>query len=154
MIRSFIRQLSTSPFPEAIYRLSEKHKKCSSEPGIEELTKTLGDLIDVLGEVFIVIDALDECPQTVGSREREKLLGLIHSLFRNHGNNLHILATSRPELDIHSKLKSYPAIDVETAVDSDIRCFVKHSISFGNLKGWDNNIKQEIEDSLLGIEER
>jgi hypothetical protein len=154
MIRSFIRQLSTTPIPTVVYQLWEKHKKSSSEPDIEELAKVLGGLIDSLGDIFIVIDALDECPQTADQPERKKLLCHIRNLLNNHSKNLHVLATSRPEIDILSELKSYPALNVETAVDSDVTHFVRNAICSGDLRVWDNDIKQYIEDKLLKIQER
>lgn len=154
MIRSFIRQLSVSPLPGVINQLWEKHKKRSSEPDIDELAKILDELIDSLGEVFIVIDALDECPQTADKREREKLLGFIRHLRGKHDKNLHLLATSRPELDIHSELNACPAINIEMVVDDDVRRFVKNSICSGDLKDWSNDTKQTIEDKLLKIKEK
>ena len=86
---------------------------------MNQILKNLSNFSDlIVREVFIVIDASDECPQTVDSRERDKLPSLVHSLFSNHGNTLHILTTSRREFDIHSGLKSYPAIDVEAPTNT------------------------------------
>jgi NACHT domain-containing protein len=154
MVRSFIRQLSTSPLPGAINQLWEKHQRRSSDPDIAELIGILDNLIDSFGEVFIIIDALDECPQIGDQREREKLLSLILNLLSKHSKNLHILATSRPEFDIHSELKSYPTIDIGRVVDGDIRCFVKDAIYSRDLKDWGDDIKEYIEKKLLEVEER
>jgi hypothetical protein len=154
MVRSFIRQLSISPLLEAINPLWEKHKRRSSDPDIAELIGILDNLIDNFGEVFIVIDALDECPQMVDQREREKLLNLIRNLLSKHSKNLHILATSRPEPDIHSELKSYLNVNIGGVIDGDVKLFVKNAIYLGGLKVWDDNIKKYIEKKLLEVEER
>jgi hypothetical protein len=151
MMRSIIRQLSTSPLPTAINRLWKDHKMPGSDPGMNELAKALDEVIDSLGgEVFIVMDALDEYPQP----EREELLQVVLGLFHNHGENLHILVTSRPEHDIHSKLKSYPAMDIGTFVQNDVTQFVRNALQSGPLKVWSDNIKREIEERLLSTEER
>jgi hypothetical protein len=153
MIRSFIRQLSTSVLPGGISRLWQDHNRTGSEPGIEELTQTLHEVIDSLGEeVFIVMDALDECPQTPDQPERVGLLALIFNLLGKHSENLHILVTSRPEHDIYTRLISYPSINIEVFVEGDVKRFVKSSLQSGELKVWSDNIRQEIEDELLSIE--
>jgi hypothetical protein len=119
MMKSFIRQLSWPTLLPTIKMLDE-HKARGSEPGIGELTNALDEVIDSIeGEVFIVMDALDECPQTTDRPERKELLGRIRSLLGKHSNNLHILATSRPERDIFSELEAFPAINVEKFVEGD-----------------------------------
>jgi len=59
-----------------------------------------------------------------------------------HIKNLHILATSRPELDIHFELKSYPAINVEAFMEGDIRQFVKSAVQSEELKIWSDAMKR------------
>jgi hypothetical protein len=101
MMKSFIRQLSWPTLLPTIKKMLDEHKARGSEPGIGELTNALDEVIDSIeGEVFIVMDALDECPQTTDRLERKELLGRIRTLLGKHSNNLHILATSRPGRDI------------------------------------------------------
>lgn len=152
-MRSLIRQLSTTPLSDGISRLWHDHNRTGSEPGIEELAKVLDEVIDGHKEqVFIVMDALDECPQTPDQPERVRLLALLLNLSGKHSKNLHILVTSRPEHDIHSALISYPSINLEAFVASDVKHFVKSSLQSGELKVWGDDIKQEIEHGLLSIE--
>lgn len=154
MIRSFIRQLSSSPLPDAIRLLWNEHKRRSSDPEMRELAVVLDEIIGGLGEVFIVIDALDECSQTADRPERKKLLGYLHDLLGKHCNNLHLLVTSRPEHDIESELSSYPAINIETSTDDDITRYVKNAVWSGELKDWSDSIKQMVEKRLLSTEEK
>jgi hypothetical protein len=152
-LRSLIRQLSTTPLLDGISRLWHDHNRTGSEPGIEELAKVLDEVIESHKEqVFIVMDALDECPQTPDQPERARLLALLLNISSKHRENLHILITSRPEHDIHSALTSYPSINLEMFVASDVKHFVKSSLQSGDLKVWNVDIKQKIEDRLLSIE--
>ena len=55
--------------------------------------------------IYIVIDALDECPNFSGiPTPREVVLNLLVSLVRLGQPNLHICVTSRPEADIKDVL--------------------------------------------------
>lgn len=155
MIKSFIRQLSPLPLPATTKQLWKDHNAAGSEPDIRELTDALGEIIGTLKrEVFIVMDGLDECPQTSDQTEREGLLAHIRRLFGKHSTNLHILVTSRPEHDIHSELKSYPAVDIGKFVADDVRQFVKSALQSRELKHLKEDIKLETEERLLSTEER
>ena len=55
--------------------------------------------------VYLILDALDECPNTSGvPSAREEVLDLLKELVDLRLPNLHICATSRPEVDIHDTL--------------------------------------------------
>jgi len=57
------------------------------------------------GPTYIIIDALDECPNTSGiPSPRKEVLELINELVEHRLPNLHICVTSRPEIDIHAVL--------------------------------------------------
>ncbi|KAI9833766.1 MAG: hypothetical protein M1819_003499 [Sarea resinae] len=157
MIRSFIRQLSTLSLPNAVDRLWEEHKRCGSEPSPKELTQALDEIIASLGgEVYIAMDALDECPW----EERKKLFSWIDILLHREGQrrkNVHILATSRREPDIASKLSSITTatVDIERSLEGDVRLYVQKSIEEDQkLSRWGVEIKSEIEEKLTATGER
>jgi hypothetical protein len=55
------------------------------------------------GPIYIIIDALDECPNSSGfPTAREKVLALIEELVYLHLPNVHLCVASRPELDIQA----------------------------------------------------
>ena len=55
--------------------------------------------------IYVIIDALDECPKTSGvPSARAKVLELVKGLLGFHLPNLHICITSRPEIDIKAAL--------------------------------------------------
>ena len=56
--------------------------------------------------VYIIIDALDESPNTFGiPSPREQVLELVTALADLHLPNLHLCVTSRPEIDIRNALE-------------------------------------------------
>ena len=60
--------------------------------------------------IYIVVDALDESPNTSGVRSpRERVLNLIKDLVNLRLPNLHICAMSRPEVDIRIRLEPLAA---------------------------------------------
>ena len=73
------------------------------------LATCLKDLIKVQGQVpvYLIVDALDECPNTVTfvmPSPRGKVLILLEELVDSRLPNLHICVTSRSELDIKAVL--------------------------------------------------
>jgi hypothetical protein len=68
-----------------------------------ELRDCLKDMMRLPGQatVYIIIDALDECPSTTGMPSpREKVLRLVEELANLRVPHLRIYVTSRPEADI------------------------------------------------------
>jgi hypothetical protein len=68
-----------------------------------ELADCLKDMLKLPRQptVYIVIDALDECPVTTGSQfPREEVLEIVEDLVNLQVPNLRICVTSRPEADI------------------------------------------------------
>jgi hypothetical protein len=55
--------------------------------------------------IFIIIDALDECPDTTGTPSaREEVLDFVEDLVVSNHSNLFLCITSRPEQDIRTVL--------------------------------------------------
>ena len=58
------------------------------------------------GPTYIILDALDECPNTSGiPSPRKQVLDLVKELVDLGLSNLHICVTSRPEVDIRDVLQ-------------------------------------------------
>ena len=79
------------------------HDKGTQKPSDETLAKCLTEMVSlpVQGPIYIIVDALDECPNNSGlPTPREEVLDLIDNLVGLHLPNLHICVTSRPEIDI------------------------------------------------------
>jgi hypothetical protein len=90
--------------------LSQLYKTCcdgSEQPSLAALTQCLKSMLDLPGQppTYIIIDALDECPNNTGTPSaREKVLDIVEDIVRSNHSNLFVCITSRPEQDINTVL--------------------------------------------------
>ena len=90
--------------------LSKLFKTCGhglEKPSDTELSQCLKDILELPGRdpVYIIIDALDECPNNMGEPiHRKEVLDFLERLVEEKHSNLHICLTSRPEQDIKTAL--------------------------------------------------
>src|SRR5260221_2685691 len=109
LLCSLLTQLSSRSdlFCDVISGLYSAHDDGAHKPSDIGLTKCLRDIFSLpnLGPVYIIVDALDECPDVSGIPSvREQVLELVRELADLQLPNLHICVTSRPEVDIRSVL--------------------------------------------------
>ena len=100
---------------DALFRVYLAHNKGAQKPSDETLAKCLAEMVSlpVQGPIYIIVDALDECPNNSGlPTPREEVLDLINNLVGLRLPNLHICATSRPEIDIQSTLEPLTTLRV------------------------------------------
>ena len=92
---------------DLIYRLYSSHGKGTQQPSNATLIDHLKEMLTVTAQqpIFIVMDALDECPDDGTPTPREGVLNLLKVLVSLRLQNLHICVTSRPEVDIQIMLK-------------------------------------------------
>ncbi|OJJ72571.1 hypothetical protein ASPBRDRAFT_54389 [Aspergillus brasiliensis CBS 101740] len=129
MLRAVIRQLHSNPLDGPIRRIHEDYGTKGSNPSNAKLQETLHRVITAYeGEIFLILDALDECPETVSRKERSFLLPLLTDLQKKCSDKIHILVTSRPEPDIIEHLRECTALDLEERQGSDISAFVNHKL--------------------------
>src|SRR5258707_5480843 len=79
------------------------HRNGAQSPGDDKLIQCLMELWKRPGPrpVYLVVDALDECPSTSSlSSPRERLLSFLEDLVEAQLPNLRICVTSRPEVGI------------------------------------------------------
>ena len=92
--------------------LDELYHTCgngSEQPSDFDLTERLKRILKLRGEVphFIIIDALDECPSTIGTQSvRDDVLGFVKGLVGSGHSNLCMCIASRPEQDIQAVLNT------------------------------------------------
>ena len=109
MLTSILIQLinQPDPFSDILLALYSAHHLGSQQPSDTVLTQCLKDILKASQQVptYIIIDALDECPDTLGIQSsREKVLDLLEELIQLQLPNLRLYVTSRPEVDIRTVL--------------------------------------------------
>ena len=108
-------------------------------------------MMTFLGDTYIILDALDEC------EDRHELLPNLEQIVSWEDVNLHVLVTSRREIDIDEALTPFSSsrnrINIHnTLVNADIRTYVHDRLQVDRkLKRWqkDLNTQREIEDTLM-----
>lgn len=104
---------------KALYRKQIDHEP----PSITDLTLALLDIVKTFKQIFLVIDALDECT------ERPALLGTLCTIIQHErGEHIKVLVASREEQDIQAALSSLPLMSIRTQMSSDIGLYVTESI--------------------------
>ena len=95
--------------------LYTKHGSGAQKPSEDELMQCLKDMLMFPDQqpVYLVIDALDECPDTSGlPSSREQVLDLVKELVELSSPNLRLCVTSRPEIDIRRSLEPLTSLRV------------------------------------------
>ena len=83
--------------PENVKRLYERHRGNRTRPSFNELSEALHSIIADYSKVFIIIDALDECQVSDGSRKR--LLSEIFRVQAKTGANVFAISRFIPEIE-------------------------------------------------------
>lgn len=157
MLASVIKQiLAHRPnIPQSAQKLSE-FKVSGRRPDTQTMITALKDTILGFSAVYIIIDALDECPTLSG--ERKKLIKALHAILDKAPGNLHLLITSRKESDIsaamkHHLLRSYSyELDLLTyrpIIDNDIGIFIDSILTTDDYESWPASVKSEARNSLV-----
>ncbi|KAH9007447.1 hypothetical protein EDB84DRAFT_219794 [Lactarius hengduanensis] len=132
-VTSLLIQLSahSNHCSKIIFNIYSDHGKGVQQPSIGVLIDCLKEMLKVVAQqpVYIIIDALDECPNISGMpTPRAVLLDLLEDLLGLCIPNLHICVTSRPEIDIKIVLEPlvYSAVSLheESGQKKDISDYV------------------------------
>ncbi|GAQ39412.1 hypothetical protein ANI_1_1768064 [Aspergillus niger] len=155
MLRTIIRQLHSTPLDGPIRNLWSDYGTKGSNPSNTRLQETLEILLAAnKGKNFLILDALDECPEAVNRKERSLLLPLLTGLQKKYSDKIHILVTSRPEPDIVDHLVECTALDIEENQGSDISAFVKDRVEALDDRRAPKEVKAQIIQELLQDEKR
>lgn len=128
LFASLLKQLTQRQpqMPDKLRKLFDRHQKKGTRPSLDEILEVLHSVISELSRVFVVVDALDECPTTNRCRTAF-LTGLLE--LRQHGVN--ILATSRSIPEITEKFDLDTWLEIR-ARDEDVAKFVDAQILQGS----------------------
>ncbi|KAF1816610.1 hypothetical protein P152DRAFT_129840 [Eremomyces bilateralis CBS 781.70] len=125
----------------ALQTLLSSYEDGHRQPSCEALYKTFLQMILQVKEVWIVLDALDECNARTGSPS-EGLLSWMKDFQSSYRKNVHLLVTSRQERDIESIISKFARMDDIIPIQSDlitddIRAYVRRRVTKGDgLKRW------------------
>jgi hypothetical protein len=92
---------------DVLHHLFTTCRDGSEQPSDAALAGCLKEMLELPGQlpIFIIVDALDECPNTTGTPSaREEVLDFVEDLVGSNHSNLFICVTSRPEHDIQTIL--------------------------------------------------
>lgn len=122
IVRSLIRQLSTSPADGSIqtlivqlYKQREQSGFARGELGMEECESILLQLVNIYPQVTIILDALDECARDT----RIWLIKLFDVLVEKSVNPVKILIASRPDDDIKDRFREGPNLEIRATDNQD-----------------------------------
>ncbi|KAF8490589.1 hypothetical protein JB92DRAFT_2819701, partial [Gautieria morchelliformis] len=127
VLRSLLKQLSAQcpAIPNTLDTLYSESVAANRSPAHGQLLSTLKSVIGHFRAVYIVFDALDECP------ERSRFLKVVNEIHAWRVDGLHLLATSRKEGDIDRVLKGLVTHEVsmnESLVDPDIKVHISRTL--------------------------
>jgi len=109
LLSSLVSQLSAEldSCYSVLSRLYSDNAGGTRKPTSLALTRCMKDMLRLpgQGQIYIIIDALDECPNISGRPSaREEVLELVKELVDMKLRNVHVCVASRPEIDIRAVL--------------------------------------------------
>ena len=158
LLSSLLAQLchQSDPYCNILSKFYSEHADGLRRPSDDGLVGCLKDLINLpgLAPVYLVVDALDECPNTSAvPSSRAEVLNLLKELIEFQFPNLHICVTSRPEADIKDVLDPLIPLRIslhdEKGQKTDIDNYIKSVINtHPQNRRWKAEHKQMVIDVL------
>ena len=123
LIASLLKQLvqTQAVIPSKLRSLYEQHSCRKTRPTLIECSELLRVELAAYSKAFIIIDALDECEETNGTRR-----DFIAQLLRLPPH-VSLMITSRDVLSIQHKLSHFCRLEVR-ARDADVRTYLERRI--------------------------
>ena len=136
--------------------LYSAHDDGTRKPSDAALKQCLEEMLSLpaRGPVYLVIDALDECPNHSGMpTAREDVLHLVNYLINLRLPNTHICVTSRPEIDIQTALEPLTSLCVslhnQSGQNRDIADYISSVVySDPNMQRWHEEDKKLVIETL------
>jgi len=158
LLTSVLIQLcsQSDTFSQVLSSLYSSHGDGSREPSIDTLLECLRAILALQGQapVYIVVDALDECPDSSGLRtQRQEVLEIVKELIELKLPHLHFCATSRPEVDIRIAFDPLNPYNVslhnQQGQIKDLAEYVKSVVrSDTKMRNWPAEVKELVIDTL------
>jgi hypothetical protein len=157
LVSSLISQLSAESDScfNVLSQLYSDNTRGIRKPSMDALKKCMTDMLSLPGQgpIYIIIDALDECPNFSGTPSaREEVLDLIEELAELKLRNVHLCVASRPEIDIRMVLEPLTSLRIslhdESGQKEDITAYIKSVVrSDRRMRRW----KEEDQNLVIDI---
>ncbi|KAL7916610.1 ankyrin repeat-containing domain protein [Trichoderma velutinum] len=157
MLASLTKQICSRQTQKSQLMERLKQYKIKSErPDTETLEAILIASASEFTKLYIVIDALDECP--LFNEQRGMLLKSLRRLLAIAPNKFHFFLTSRSEPDIDDKIRpiltstNKNEIDLlarQQIINRDINHYIDSQLNGDEYKNWPKSIKDEARESLV-----
>jgi hypothetical protein len=128
--------INNGPLSEVVKNIHEKNKGRDSRPALNEVSKALHFEIGRYSKVFIILDALDECPE---GDVRDNLVDELLALPKN----AKLMVTSRPHLNIQQYFEGVNRLEVR-ATENDLQTFLE-----GQMHRFNKCVKQDLHGENL-----
>ena len=158
LLSSLLIQLciQSDVFCEILYSFYLKHNRGLLQPSDSALTGCLKEMLAIpgKGQLYIILDALDEYPNSHGSPPpREQTLKVVKNLVDLNLPHLHFCVTSRPEIDIRMALAPLATHSMclhdEVGQIKDIADYIEDIVhSDAIMRGWPKEDKRLVIDTL------
>ena len=160
LLPSLLIQLTAQSRPccDILSRLYSAHDNGERKPNDSVMIRCLKEMLTIPNTlpVYIIMDALDECPNWPGiPSPREEVLALVKELVDLHLPHLQICVTSRPEFDIRATLTPLAhhrvSLHEERGQQQDIIDYINsvvYSDSETMMKRWRDDEKKMVVEAL------
>jgi hypothetical protein len=158
LLSSLVSQLSAESDSccNVLSKLYSDNNRGVQKPKVGALKKCLVDMLSLPGQgpIYIIIDALDECPNFPGTPSaRENVLELVKEIVNLKLSNVNLCVASRPELDIRLVLEPLTTFKIslhdETGQKKDIVEYINSTVrSDRSMQRWNEEDKQLVVDTL------
>ena len=146
LLSSLVSQLSVESdfYYNILSRVYLDHSSGNRKPSIRVLKKCMTNMLKLPGQgpIYIVVDAVDECPNFPGRPSaRDEILMLIEELVDLKLPNVHLCVASRPEIDIRLVLEPLTTLQIsvhdEIGQKEDITAYIGFVVrSDRNMRRW------------------
>ncbi|KAK1254875.1 hypothetical protein MKX08_008870 [Trichoderma sp. CBMAI-0020] len=157
MLASLIKQVGSRQLNKQLLQRLGEYMTKGQRPDAKTLREILISSLSRFSDVYVVIDALDECP--VLNERRERLLESLDYILANTPDSLHVFLTSRKEPDIDAQIRDHLSkpwkieIDLlahQEILNRDICHYIDSKLATKKFKSWPESMKMKARESLLG----
>lgn len=146
LVTALLRQLAEQ-CPEkadAVARLYRDCRERGVRPSLDEAWLVLNFIIQAIGTVYLVVDAVDECtgPNADAGQFIDRLLEMQRSM------DVRLLCTSRAIPNILQKFSSYPLVEIRASQDDVRRLVTEQLPKLPNCVRRDEELKNTVREKI------